>query len=75
MTFLTAVICNEPLSKIAALADYRNGKSLMMWHRLLFNIFPSASWGSKENMQDWMHNRGTNGTPLFTLESYVNSLT
>jgi len=69
--FLEAVICDLPFSQVVPLADDQNREALLTWHRLLYNVFPSEAWRSRENMDLWIERGGTKGEPLPYLERYV----
>jgi len=70
--FLEAIICDRAFSETVPLADDRNQGALLMWHRLLFNVFPRLSWGSEGKMLNWIKVGGTGGELIPYLERYVN---
>ena len=52
--FLTAIICDEPLSVIATLGDTDNLKNLMAFVSYFYNEVPTRAWHSRENMEAWI---------------------
>lgn len=69
--FLEAVICDMPFSVVVPLADDKNARALPTWHRLLYNVFPSPAWRSREAMLKWYADNGTGGEPLPYLKRYL----
>jgi hypothetical protein len=52
--FLTAIICND-LKEAVARADDENLTNLPAYVGYLYNECPSACWGSKKKMDDWLY--------------------
>lgn len=51
--FLYSILCNDFMTA-AGKADQINLAALPQYCLFLFNNAPTASWGSSENVQDWI---------------------
>ena len=59
--FLAAIICDEPLSKIALLGDDDNLKNLMAFCSYFYSEVPTLAWHSRENMEAWIVSKSQAG--------------
>lgn len=55
-SFMTALLCND-LMGACGRADLQNRAALFAWAQWLYNYAPSGSYGSRENVREWMKSR------------------
>lgn len=60
-SFLSSIICDEPISAVWAKADHTNRAQMNGWIMFLYNDFPSQARGSREAMHKWIDKGGIKG--------------
>ena len=58
--FLQAVICNKLVQSYHR-ADDNNKECMYDWADILYNVFPSDSWGNEEKFNEWIKDGGLIG--------------
>lgn len=57
-SFLDALLCND-FMKMCGHADDNNRAALFEWASWLYNHAPSGSYGSRENVREWIRHART----------------
>jgi len=58
--FLQAVICNKLVQSFNK-ADDTNRRCIYNWADVLYNVFPSESWGTEDKYNKWIKSGGIIG--------------
>ena len=59
-SFLRAAICNK-LVQAFGRADWHNEVAMKKWADVLYNVFPSESWGTEDKYNAWLKSGGLIG--------------
>ena len=71
--FLLAVLSNDLIEAVGR-ADGNNARNLVAYVGFMYNVMPSASWGSPAKVKAWIKQRGLMGESYETAQDIENEI-